>query len=269
LNDYLTRKFSLFKQTGGGGGEYQKLNTFFQQIGISHHVSCPYAHQQNGSAEIKHRHIVDVGLSLLAHAIMPLKYWDEAFLAATYLINHLPTKVLGFCSPLERLFQKKPNYSGLRTFGCACWPNLRPFNTHKLQFLSKQCVFLGYSTLHKGFKCLDVVESRVYVSHDIVFDETVYPFSKLNPNAGARLRGEIQLLPSNSTFMPSSASGDELIVDSTANMPVIPMPTIASCLPVNVEKYLGENHAGIQEGNVFAAADEGPCLSARSDVDPV
>jgi histone deacetylase 1/2 len=26
------------------GGEYQKLNTFFQHIGISHHVSCPYAH---------------------------------------------------------------------------------------------------------------------------------------------------------------------------------------------------------------------------------
>jgi hypothetical protein len=123
---------------------------------------------------------------------------------------------------------------------------------HKLQFCSKQCVFLGYNTLHKGFKCLNVVEGRVYVSRDVVFDETVYPFSKLNPNAGARLRGEIQLLSSNSTFMPSSASGDELIVDSTANMHVIPMPTNASCLSVNVKKNLGENHAGIQEENVFA-----------------
>jgi len=56
------------------GGEYQSLNTFFKQLGIAHHVSCPYAHQQNGSAERKHRHIVEVGLSLLAHASMPLKY---------------------------------------------------------------------------------------------------------------------------------------------------------------------------------------------------
>jgi histone deacetylase 1/2 len=56
------------------GGEYQKLNSVFQCIGISHHVSCPYAHQQNGSAEHKHRHIVEVGLSLLAHASMPLKF---------------------------------------------------------------------------------------------------------------------------------------------------------------------------------------------------
>jgi hypothetical protein len=39
--------------------------------------------------------------------------------------------------------------------------------------------------------------------------------------------------------MPSSASGDELIVDSTANMLVIPMPTNASCLRVNVEKKSG------------------------------
>jgi hypothetical protein len=56
------------------GGEYQRLNTFFPRIGISHHVSCPYAHQQNGSVERKHRHIVEMGLSLLAHASMPLKY---------------------------------------------------------------------------------------------------------------------------------------------------------------------------------------------------
>jgi histone deacetylase 1/2 len=76
------------------GGEYQKLNSFLSRIGISHHVSCPYAHQQNGSAERKHHHIVEVGLYLLAHAFMPLKYWDEAFLTAVYLINRLPSKVL-------------------------------------------------------------------------------------------------------------------------------------------------------------------------------
>ena len=56
------------------GGEYEKINSFFQKIGISHHVSCPHAHQQNGSAERKHRHVVEVGLSLLANASMPLKF---------------------------------------------------------------------------------------------------------------------------------------------------------------------------------------------------
>jgi histone deacetylase 1/2 len=56
------------------GGEYEKLKSFFKTIGIEHHVACPHVHQQNGSAERKHRHIVEVGLALLANASMPLKF---------------------------------------------------------------------------------------------------------------------------------------------------------------------------------------------------
>jgi hypothetical protein len=33
------------------GGEYENLNQLFTKMGISHHVSCPHAHQQSGSAE--------------------------------------------------------------------------------------------------------------------------------------------------------------------------------------------------------------------------
>lgn len=175
------------------GGEYEKLNSFFRKLGITHHVSCPYAHQQNGSAERKHRHIVETGLALLAHAHMPLKYWDQAFLAAVYLINRMPTKVLDFSTPLQTLLGKTPDYSSMRTFGCACWPNLRPYNNKKLQFRSAQCVFLGYSNLHKGFK-LDHTTGRIYISRGVVFDEHVYPFSKLHSNAGLRFTSETVLL---------------------------------------------------------------------------
>jgi hypothetical protein len=38
----------------------------------------------------------------------------------------------------------------------------------------------------------------VYISCDVVFDEMVHPFHKLNHNAGARLRAEVLLLPSTS-----------------------------------------------------------------------
>src|SRR4051812_9544025 len=132
---------------------------------------------------------------------MPLKFWDEAFLTAVYLINRTPSRVIKNQSPLERLFGTKPNYTFLRIFGCAVWPNLSPFNKHKLEFRSKQCVFLGYSSLHKGYKCLDVATGRVYVSRDVVFDEQVFPFAKLHPNAGAQLRKELVLLPSH--LLPS------------------------------------------------------------------
>jgi hypothetical protein len=96
---------------------------------------------------------------------------------------------------MEHLFHNKPNYSFLKTFVCTCWPNLRPYNTHKLAFRSMRCVFLGYSSQHKGYKCLEPTNGRVYISHDVVFDETVFPFSKFHSNAGAQLRSEIHLLP--------------------------------------------------------------------------
>ncbi len=132
------------------GGEYRSISTFFQQCGIVHRVSCPHTHQQQGSIERKHRHIVETGLSLLSHAHMPLRYWDDAFQTACYLINRLPTPVIQNQSPFEKLFHCAPEYLFFKTFRCACWPNLRPYNSNKLQPRSLQCVYLSYSLLHRG-----------------------------------------------------------------------------------------------------------------------
>ena len=111
----VERKFNrkIITMQTDWGGEYEKLNPFFQKLGITHHVSCPHAHQQKGSGERKHRHIVEVGLALLAHASMPLKFWDEAFLTATYLINLMPSKVINNTSPTERLLGTTPDYKSL------------------------------------------------------------------------------------------------------------------------------------------------------------
>ena len=154
---------------------------------------------------------MEVGLTLLAHASMPLKFWDEAFLTAVFLINRLPSRVINNETPFYRLFGKEPEYTSLRTFGCACWPHLRPYNTKKLAFHSKQCVFLGYSNQHKGFKCLDPKEGRVYISRDVTFDEHVFPFASLHPNAGARLRAEIALLPD--VLINPTSTGDAQMSD--------------------------------------------------------
>jgi hypothetical protein len=121
LNNNFTKRSSPSKLIGGG---YQKLTPFFQRIGITHHVSYPHTHQQNGSTKRKHRHIVEVGLSLLAHACMPLKFWYEAFSTTTYLINCLPSRVIEFASPFEKLFHTKPDYTWRKTFECASWPHL-------------------------------------------------------------------------------------------------------------------------------------------------
>jgi hypothetical protein len=146
---------------------------------------------------------------------MSSKYWDEAFLAATFLINRTPSKVINYTTSLERHFKVKPNSSSLRIFGCSCWPHLRPFNLHKLEFWSKKCVFLGNSNKHKCFKCLDLSMGHTYISRDVIFDENTFPFSKLHPNVSPRLCAEISLLPS--SLFPYFVGGG-LVLDNMTNV---------------------------------------------------
>lgn len=62
--------------------------------------------------------------------------------------------------------------------------------------------------MHKGYKCLDVQSGRIYISRDVVFDESVFPFASLHPNAGAQLKSEISLLPNHLLSSSSFSDGD-------------------------------------------------------------
>nr|KYP51497.1 Retrovirus-related Pol polyprotein from transposon TNT 1-94 [Cajanus cajan] len=161
-----------------GGGEFRTLIPFLQQEGILHRLTCPYMHHQNGTVERRHRHIIELGLAMLHHSALPLKFWDHAFLTATYLINRLPSSSVGFQSPYKLIHNKDPDYAFLKVFGCSCFPLLRPYNQHKIQPRSEECLFLGYSPSHKGYKCLSR-SGRIYISKDVIFNEGRFPYNDL------------------------------------------------------------------------------------------
>ena len=176
------------------GGEYEKLNSFFQKIGISHKVSCHHAHQQNGAAERKHRHIVEVGLALLANSSMPLKFGmklssQQLISLIFFLVRSLIIKLLLRSYSLRSLTIIP--YASLAVL-CGLILDLTTLGSLLFGLLD---VFFGYSSTHKGYKCLEPSTGRVYTSRDVVFDESIFPFSELYPNARALLQKEVLLWP--------------------------------------------------------------------------
>jgi hypothetical protein len=84
--------------------------------------------------------------------------------------------------------------------------------------------FLGYINMHKGFKCLDVVAGRIYVSCDLIFDETVFPFGSMQSNAGARYHSVVLLEPPGNSAITNS--------DYASTMTLLPVMNLDVQVPI-------------------------------------
>ena len=156
------------------GGEYTShaFKNHLAKHGIVHQTSCPYTPQQNGVAERKNRHLMEVARSMMFHGNVPKRFWSDAVQTACYLINRVPTKILKDLSPFEVLNRNKPYIDHLRVFGCLCYVLVPGEQRNKLEAKSTKAMFIGYSITQKGYKCYDPETRRVLVSRDVKFVES-------------------------------------------------------------------------------------------------
>ncbi|XP_013601231.1 PREDICTED: uncharacterized protein LOC106308637 [Brassica oleracea var. oleracea] len=151
------------------------------QHGILHQTSCPYTPQQNGVAEGKNIHLMEVARSMMFHKSVPKRFWSDAVMNACYLINRIPTRILEINmiptriledqSPFEVLNKSRPVLDHLRTFGCVCYVLVPGKMRNKLEAKSTNAMLIGYSASQKGYKCFDPTARRVLVSRDVKFIE--------------------------------------------------------------------------------------------------
>lgn len=127
-----------------------------------HQSSCNDTPQQNGVAERKNKHLIEVAGSLIFKTKVPKYLWGEVILIATYLINQMPSKVFQFqtpsdfflkCFPTSRISINIP----LKIFGCTAFVHIYNHNCEKLDPRARNFVFVCYCPTQKGYKCLDPI----------------------------------------------------------------------------------------------------------------
>lgn len=123
---------------------------YCEEKGIIRQLTIPYTPQQNGVAERRNRTLLDMVRSMMAQANLPIKFWGDALLTETYILNHIPSKSVS-TTPYELWNGRKPSLDHLRPWGSAGYVH-NPTHKHgKLGSRATKKVFIRYPEHSKGY----------------------------------------------------------------------------------------------------------------------
>ncbi|XP_075103731.1 uncharacterized protein LOC142178299 [Nicotiana tabacum] len=212
------------------GGSTEAIN-FFGNEGILHQTTIPHTPQQNGLVERKYKHLLEVARALLFQSKLPLKFWEECILTATYLINRMSSPLLLKLSPYEKLHGTPPTYEHLKSFGCLCFATSSKVGRNKFQSRAISSLFLGYPYGKKGYKLLNLSNFSIFYSRDVVFHEHVFPYKSVFYSPPSFFPSSVQPFAESSSADSATLSATEGVSPSTSShhMPhLAPSPLLLS-----------------------------------------
>lgn len=116
-------------------------------------------------------------------ASLPKSFWGDCILIAIHLIDLLPVQQLKFKCPYELLYNKSPDYTSLRIFGCLCYTADVSSAADKFNPRGLKCIFLGYPFGKKDYRVMHLESKKCYTSRDVIFVENVFPFHTIQTDS--------------------------------------------------------------------------------------
>ncbi|KAL6335243.1 hypothetical protein AAG906_029478 [Vitis piasezkii] len=160
------------------------FQNYMSHNGILHQTSCVDTPSQNGVAERKNKHLLEMTCALMFQMKVPKQFWADAVSTACFLINRMSTVVLKGDIPYKVIHLQKSLFPiEPRIFGCTCYVRDTRSSVTKLDPKALKCVFLGYSRLQKGYRCFSTDLNKYLVSTDVVFSEDTSFFSSPTSSA--------------------------------------------------------------------------------------
>ena len=211
------------------------LGPYLSKHGIIHISSCVDTPQQNGVAERKNRHLLEVACAIMFSNHVPKHFWGEAILTAIYLINRMPSRVLKFQTPRYVLMKTYPHIRSfssdlpLKVFGSSSFVHIHQQHRTKLDPKSLKCIFLGYSSNKKGYKCYSPVTKKVYNSMDVTFfeNQSYFPNSKIQGENSGEFHIWDLLQDTQANFpsiAPNISTKPIVLTPATETAPIVPTP---------------------------------------------
>lgn len=95
IKKQFKRSVKIFRSDNGGEFNNSITRQLFCDLRTIHQTSCAFTLQQNGRVKRKHRHLLNLARAVQFQASIPIRYWGYCILGACYLVNFLPSSVLG------------------------------------------------------------------------------------------------------------------------------------------------------------------------------
>ena len=148
-----------------------------KELGVHLQPGVAYEHEQNGSAEISNRILLNKARSILMRACgdRGKEYWPDALMCATFAANRSPTVASSSMTPIEMFTGQKPDLSVMRIFGSKVWARFPAEflkGSNKLNRRARACRMLGYAAQGHAYLLLDETTHEVFQATNVQFDET-------------------------------------------------------------------------------------------------
>ena len=134
------------------GREYLSdlFKAYCDEKGIVGQLTIPYMPQQNGVFEIRNITLLDMVRSMMAQAKLPISFWGNALMNATYILNRVSSKFVP-SNPYELWKGATPDLNIMRPWGRVAYVHNVSHEYGKLGLKGKKCIFIRYLESSKGY----------------------------------------------------------------------------------------------------------------------
>jgi hypothetical protein len=144
-----TITFLISDDERGYGLTDDSARAYYREQGIKIQTRAPHIVEQNGAAERSGRILIERSRSIRLASKLPLILASEIYMAAAYLLNRTPTRALGWKTPFEIAYKKKPLLAHLRAYGCRAYALRKQIlRTDKLSPRALIGYLVGYDSLN-------------------------------------------------------------------------------------------------------------------------